>query len=357
MLPRTLRERRRAPPSDLLESWLLAIRTGAIRGGAIRHGAVRSGAILSRTILSGFRKQGPFLVLLAGLCWGCAAAPVSEPAPWPSPAGEAKVSASLQEVGAVDRAANPEEPGADVGELAKKTQNPVSDLISVPFQNNFNFGFGHDDDLLYVLNIQPVYPMSVNEEWSIIHRPIIPIIDQPEIVPGFGDEFGLGDIQYQAYLAPAEPGKVIWGVGPVLQFPTASDDVLGTEQWAAGPGAVVLRMDGPWVYGALANNIWSYAGDDDRADVNQMLVQPFVNYNLPGGWYVSSAPIITANWEADRGGDTWTVPLGVAGGKVLRLGKLPVSVSLGAYYNVAHPDIGPDWSARLQFSLLFPKSK
>jgi hypothetical protein len=242
----------------------------------------------------------------------------------------------------------------DEAELAKKTQNPVSDLISVPFQSNFNFGVGPDDDMQYILNIQPVYPMNLNNEWNWIHRAIIPFVDQPELAPGIGDEFGLSDIQYQGYLSPAKPGKWVWGIGPVLSFPTASDESLGTEKWSAGPGAVVLTMRGSWVIGVLANNIWSFAGDDDRADVNQGLVQYFVNYNFPGGLYLTTAPVITADWEADSD-ERWTVPFGGGIGKILRIGKLPINASVAAYYNVEHPDNGTEWSIRLQFSLLFPK--
>jgi hypothetical protein len=243
-----------------------------------------------------------------------------------------------------------EEGGAT--ELAKKLQNPVSDLISVPFQNNFNFGVGPDDDLQFVLNIQPVIPQHITEEWNWIHRPILPVIDQPAPV----DAFGLGDIQYQGFLSPAKPGKLIWGVGPVFQFPSATDDQLGTEKWCAGPGVVGLRMDGPWVYGALANNIWSFAGDDARADVNQMLIQPFVNYNLGRGLAVGTAPIITANWEAPSG-QKWTVPLGAQVSQIIPIVKVPVNFLLGAYYNVETPDNGPDWSLRFQIALLFPKKK
>jgi hypothetical protein len=242
----------------------------------------------------------------------------------------------------------------DGAELAKKTQNPVSDLISVPFQSNFNFDVGHDNDMQYLLNIQPVYPMNINKNWNWIHRLIIPILDQPELAPGIGEEFGLSDIQYQGYLSPAKPGKWIWGIGPVVSFPTASDEVLGTEKWSAGPGAVLLTIRGPWVIGVLANNIWSFAGDDDRDDVNQALLQYFINYNFPGGLYLTTAPIITANWEADSD-DRWTVPFGGGVGKIIRIGKLPVNTSVAAYYNVEHPDNGPEWQARIQLQFLFPK--
>jgi len=234
--------------------------------------------------------------------------------------------------------------------LAKKTQNPVSDLISVPFQSNFNFDVGPEDKLQYVLNIQPVVPQRISDQWNWIHRAIIPVIDQPEPV----DKFGVGDIQYQGFLSPAKTSKLIWGVGPVISVPSATDDLLGTEKWSAGAGAVALRMDGPWVYGALVNNIWSFAGDDDRADVNQMLIQPFVNYNLGRGLAIGSVPIITANWEA-ASGQKWTVPIGAQVSQIVPIGKLPVNFMFGAYYNIEKPDNGPDWSLRFQIALLFPK--
>ena len=190
-------------------------------------------------------------------------------------------------------------------------------MISLPLQNNTNFGVGPGDDVQNVLNIQPVIPVNLSENWNLITRTIAPVIYQPELVPGSGSEFGLGDINTTLFLSPAKPGKIIWGAGPVLSFPTASDRVLGTDQWSAGPSVVALTIQGPWVVGALANNLWSYAGDDDREDVNQFLLQYFINYNLPDGWYISSAPIITANWEADSG-NKWTVPFGGGVGKIFR---------------------------------------
>jgi hypothetical protein len=177
----------------------------------------------------------------------------------------------------------------------------------------------------------------------------------PELAPGIGPETGLGDIQFTTFLSPAKPGRLIWGVGPVLRFPTASDELLGSEKWSAGPSAVLLTMDGPWVYGVLAQNVWSFSGDSDRADVNEMLLNPFVNYNLPNGWYLNSAPNIIANWEADDSDDRWTVPVGGGIGKVTKIGKLPVNIRLGAYWNAIRPDNGADWGAQLQLTFLFPK--
>jgi hypothetical protein len=239
-------------------------------------------------------------------------------------------------------------------DLAKMTQNPVSDLISVPFQNNWNFDVGPRDKTQYILNIQPVWPFSLNQDWNLITRTIVPVISQPSFAPGMDRENGLGDINFTAFFSPAKPSKLIWGMGPTFLLPTATDDVLGTDKWGAGPAAVALTMQGPWVYGALANNIWSFAGTDKRDDVNAFLLQPFVNYNLPDGWYLSSAPVVTANWEADSD-NTWTVPVGGGVGKIIKIGKLPLNCSLRAYYNVEKPDFGADWQLQFQVQFLFPK--
>ncbi len=239
-------------------------------------------------------------------------------------------------------------------DLARKTQNPVSDLISLPLQNNMNFDVGPGGHTQNILNIQPVYPVSLNEEWNLITRTIFPLINQPPLFPGADREFGLGDIQFTAFLSPAKPKGVIWGAGPIFQFPSATDDALGAEKWAVGPSVVALKMEGPWVFGALVNNIWSFAGDDDRAHLNQMLIQPFLNYNMDDGWYLSSSPIITANWKADSG-NKWTVPVGGGIGKITRLGKLPINFQVAGYYNVESPRYGADWQLRLQLAMLFPK--
>lgn len=239
-------------------------------------------------------------------------------------------------------------------DLAKETQNPVSDLISVPFESNFNFGVGPNDDLQYILYVQPVVPFRLSKDWNLITRTIIPLIDQPELGPGVGDVFGLGDIQLSLFLSPAKAGALIWGIGPIFQFPTATDDALGSDKWSAGPTAAALTIRGPWVAGALVNHLWSFAGDDDRADVNQTLIQPIVNYNLPGGWFLSSVPYITANWEKD-GDDRWTVPIGIGVGKVHRFGTQPVSLQLTPYYNVVRPDDAAEWTLQFRINLLFPK--
>jgi hypothetical protein len=243
----------------------------------------------------------------------------------------------------------------DETELAKKTQNPVADLISVPLQSNFNFGAGSKERMIYILNVQPVIPINITENWNLITRVIMPVINQPSLFPGMDSATGLGDINPTFFMSPAKPGSLIWGLGPTFTLPTATDELLGSEKWSTGPAAVALTIQGPWVFGALMNNQWSFAGNNKRDKVNQMILQPFVNYNLPGGWYLTSSPVLTANWAAERGGDVWTVPLGAGAGKLFRVGRLPINAQLAAYGNVAKPEFGPDWQLRFQIQFLFPK--
>jgi hypothetical protein len=102
------------------------------------------------------------------------------------------------------------------------------------------------------------------------------------------------------------------------------------------------------------NNIWSISDSSTDPPINQLLLQPFLNYNFPDGTYLTTAPIVTANWEAD-GGDVWTVPLGGGVGRIFHLGRLPVNTQISAYYNVATPEFGADWQLRAQVQLMFPK--
>lgn len=240
---------------------------------------------------------------------------------------------------------------ADGGDsLRQAAQNPVADLISVPFQNNTSFGFGPYGKPQHVLNIQPVVPIRLTDDWNLITRWVTPIVSQPQLTPTGEREFGLGNIQPSFFLSPARPGQVIWGVGAVLWLPTATDSTLGLNKWGGGPTAVALTAQGPWVIGALINNVW--AGSGDRR-INQMLLQPFINYNLPNGWYLVSSPVITANWRAPSG-EKWTVPVGGGFGRLFRIGSQPINLSVQAFYNVIKPTFGADWSARLQLQLLFP---
>lgn len=239
----------------------------------------------------------------------------------------------------------------DATALAKKTQNPISDLISVPIMNNLSFKAGPGDDLQNTLNIMAVYPQTITDEINWIHRGIVPIVTQPEPI----DQWGLSDIQYQGYMSPSQSTNIIWGAGPVLQLPTSTAHMLGTEKWSAGVGAIALQMKGPWVYGALLNNIWSFAGEDDREDVNLMFFQPFVNYNIGNGLAIGSVPQITANWSAEQGSDVWTVPVGLQLSKVKPVGDVPINWILGSYYNVGRTEYGAEWMLRFQVQILFPQ--
>ena len=236
--------------------------------------------------------------------------------------------------------------------LAKKVQNPVSDLISLPFENNLNFGYGPNEETQYILNIKPVIPLKLTRDWNLITRAILPVID----TPWPESKFGLGDLDVSLFFSPSKPSKFLWGVGPVLSFPSATDEILGSEKWSAGPTAAGVYMNGPWVNGLLINNLFSYAGDSNRANVNQMLIESFINYDLPKGWSVGSSLEITADWKEKDSGNRWTIPVGGGVSKVLAIGKQSMNLSIAAFKNVKKPDIiGPDWTLEITVQLLFPK--
>jgi hypothetical protein len=238
--------------------------------------------------------------------------------------------------------------------LSKASQNPISSLVSVPFEFNSTFNNGPEDAFAEDLNIKPVIPMSFSENWNLVNRVIVPVIYQEEPFPGLGDVFGLGDITYQGFFTQKKSGKFIWGLGPQLDIPTGMDR-LTSNQWALGPTAVGLTMPGHWVIGLLVANVWSIGGGyDDAPSVNALTAQYFINYNMSNGWYVSTAPVMTANWEADSG-NQWTVPVGGGVGRVFKIGKQPVNVKLAGYYNVEKPDNASDWNLQFSFTFLFPK--
>lgn len=239
-------------------------------------------------------------------------------------------------------------------DMAKQAQNPIARLISVPVENDFSPQTGVNQEDSYVLQMKPVVPFSLSKDWNLITRTIIPIIQVPDLAPGVNGTTGLGDVNVSLFLSPAKAGPVIWGVGPIVSFPTATENILGTKKLSVGPTVVVLRSQGHWLYGALVNNLFSVAGPSARPDVNQMLVQPFVNYNLRHGWYLTSSPIITANWE-QKPDERWVVPVGGGIGKIVHFGKLPVNVYTQFFRNVERPGGTSDWSARFQMQFLFPK--
>ena len=239
-------------------------------------------------------------------------------------------------------------------ELAKQTQNPLSSLISLPFQNNMNFDTGPRDKIQNVLNIQPVYPTSLNDKWNLISRTIVPVVSQPDFT-GSGRTNGLGDTTFTGFLSPNNSGGLIWGAGPVFLLPTATDSILGADKWGIGPSAVALKISEKWVYGSLISHVWSFAGSGDT-NVNLSTCQYFINYNIANGWYLTSSPVMTANWDAESD-SIWTVPVGGGFGKIFRIGKQPFNAQVQAFANVAKPDFGAEWTLRLQLQLLFPKKK
>jgi len=250
--------------------------------------------------------------------------------------------------------------GADSGDeaqaeaLQKAVQNPVASLISVPLQNNTNFGVGPYDRTQDVLNVQPVIPVHLSENWNLINRIIQPIVWQPYPNQTTGGEYGLGDMNPSFFLSPAKPGKLIWGAGPAIVIPTATNDVLGQGKLSLGPSVVLLAQPPHWTLGVLVNNVWSIAGSGSRPSVNQMLLQYFINYNLKHGWYTTIQPIITANWQASNS-NVWTVPFGGGIGRIMKLGFQPVNLQAQFYGNAVYPKGASPWSMRLQIAFLFPK--
>jgi hypothetical protein len=244
---------------------------------------------------------------------------------------------------------------ANSDELRKAAQNPVSNLISVPVQNNNNFGIDPDGRVQDILNIQPVIPFHLNANWNMIARIIVPIVYQPTTSdPVNQGAFGFGDMNPSFFFSPAKPHKIIWGVGPALVLPTATNSVLGQGKWSAGPTVVVLTQPGHWTLGGLVSNVFSFAGQSARPDVNQMTFQYFINYNLAHGWYITWQPTLTANWQASNGG-RWVVPFGGGVGRIMKLGFQPVNLTAQVYGNAVHPPGSSPWGMRLQIAFLFPQ--
>ena len=249
-------------------------------------------------------------------------------------------------------------PGAKQGgdaDLAQQLSNPIADLITIPVQMNYDRGIGpQDDGWKLQTNIQPVIPFAVNDDWNLITRTIMPVIYQDDIFPGSGSDFGLGDINMSLFFSPKLPraGGWLWGVGPVLLFPTATESLLGSDKWGAGPAVVALTMTGQWTVGMLVNHIWSYAGDSDRQDISSTFMQPFVAYTWPSAWTFSMQSETTYNWETEK----WSVPFNIAIAKLVRWGRLPVSLQGGVGYWLESPDSGPEGLRfRLQANFVLPK--
>jgi len=241
------------------------------------------------------------------------------------------------------------------GQLAKLAQNPVANLISLPFQNNTNFnsGLGGTGN---VLNIQPVIPFDLGYDTNLITRTILPVVTQPGSMPGQSSVTGLGDLQFSAFVSPAyKIAGMVVGAGVIMQAPTHTDNRLGNDHWGFGPTAVALHIDekSPWVYGALFNFVWAVRSTNDAPYAN-FLLQPFLNYNFKGGFYLTSSPIITSATRQPSG-SKWTVPVGGGIGKIFHLGKLPINTQVGGYFNAVRPTNSAEWQLRAQVQLMFPK--
>jgi len=243
----------------------------------------------------------------------------------------------------------------DDTELAKKLANPVASLISVPIQANYDENFGpNEEGSVWKVNIQPVVPITLNDEWNLISRTILPIIEQEDYLTSGLGESGIGDILQSVFFSPAKPTPrgLIWGLGPALLLPTASENALGGEKWGIGPTAVALKQNGPWTYGALFNHIESFAGDDDRADVSATFIQPFVSYITKTKTTIGLSMESTYDWESEQ----WSVPINFTVNQLLKIGSQIIQVGGGIRYWADSPDNGPeDWGARIQLTFLFPK--
>lgn len=238
--------------------------------------------------------------------------------------------------------------------LAKQLSNPVAALISVPFQANYDRGVGAADGDRFYVNVQPVIPFTLNDDWNLISRTILPIVDQHDVAGRSGSQFGLGDLTQSLFLSPRSPGPggLIWGAGPVFLLPTATGELLGSRKWGAGPTAVLLKQSGPWTYGILANHIWSFAGSSRRESLSNTFLQPFVAYTTRDAWTFGLNTESTYDWRHNQ----WAVPVNATVGKVVTLGRRPVSFTLGLRYWAASADGGPEgFGARFTTSLLFPK--
>lgn len=243
--------------------------------------------------------------------------------------------------------------GSDAGGLAKQLSNPVSSLISVPYQFNYDRGLGTGGNgTRTTVNVQPVAPFSISENWNVISRTIIPFIDQKDVIPGTRQS-GVGDVVQSFFFSPKAPtaGGMIWGVGPVFLLPTGGTG-LSANQFAAGATGVVLKQNGPWTYGALVNHLWSVGDTTGGTKISTTFFQPFLVYNTKNLWTIALNTETTYDWINDQA----AVPVNLTATKLVKIAGRPVSVGGGVKYWADSPNNGPEgWGARLIVTFLFPK--
>ncbi len=240
-------------------------------------------------------------------------------------------------------------------DIAKKLANPVAAMISLPMQMNYTRGYGaNDDGDQYLMNIQPVIPFAINDDWNLISRTILPVVRRDDIPSGRGVQGGIGDVVQSFFFSPSTVGESgwIWGAGPVFLLPTGTND-LSAEKWGAGPTAVALKQEGPWTYGGLVNHIWSFAGSDDVVDdISQTFLQPFLSYSTPKGLTFSLLTESTYDWESEQ----WTVPIVLVANQLDKFGDQMVSYGGGLIYTAEAPDGRQEgFGFRLVFTLLWPR--
>lgn len=245
-----------------------------------------------------------------------------------------------------------EETSDEQAKLAMELNNPVASLISLPLQSNWDFGIGENDAYRYKLNVQPVLPFALNEDWNLISRTILPVIDAESPAPGIDSVSGLGNTTQSLFLSPEKKSEdgLIWGAGPIILIPTATDDLLGSNQWGAGPTGLVLRQTGGWTYGMLANQLWSFGSGD--GSTNATYLQPFVSYTNKNHTTFALNTESTYDWQ----GSQWSIPFNLMVSQLVKIGEFPVQFQLGGRCYADGPDGGPDWGLRFAVTLLLPKS-